>query len=89
MEIKPVLNTLATSRIASRFCKISNLFKVHYQGSLSQYQDVVLMPVFEYHSYITYNIPHKTAESVLDILVISLAPSALDYMCSFKCMDPV
>ena len=47
------------------------------------------MPVFEHHSHIAHNIPHKTVESVLNILAIPLAPSALDYMCLFKCMDPV
>ena len=47
------------------------------------------MSVFEYHSYITYNVSHKTAESILDTLIIPLAPSALDYMRSFECMDPV
>ena len=45
--------------------------------------------MFKHHSYITYNISYKTAESVLDILIIPLASSTLDYMYSFECMDPV
>ncbi len=47
------------------------------------------MFVFEHHSHTAYNISYKIAEFILDMLAISLALSALDYIHSFECMNLV